>query len=247
MTIFFRTLAIIILPFFLYACSHNQTIQQPNPNNKYQQLSTQSKDQAEEKTSENPSIKEPSNVGEYSDIEQNNHVHKVPQNQEKQEHQGINSKQGEMIAPTEGSIKLPFQNFKERWNSVTDEQMSNLYIKKLEEVETNGETIYRTQLNSQILLSITTFNNYVQSLEMNCQGKSRDNIYNMLTSWSQMITIVHPDMEILDVDNIFNRIGVGPNADLTNMKSTSFTYLDLQYDLSVTDKDFTFKVSYVNH
>ncbi|MFP7296249.1 hypothetical protein [Neobacillus niacini] len=245
MTYFFRTLAISIIPFFLYACSPNQTKQQPDPT-KYQQLSTQSNEQAEEKTSENPSTEEPSNVEEYGDIEQNNNVQEVPQNEEKQKYQGMNGQQDSIIASPEGSTKLPFHNFKERWNSVTDEQMSNLYIKKLEEVEANGETIYRTRINDQISLSITTLKNYVQSLEMRSEGKSQDNIYNMLTGWSQMITIILPSMEIHDVDSLFNRIGVGPNADLTNMKSTSFSYLDLQYDLSITDKDFTFKISYVN-
>lgn len=225
----------------MYACSFNQTKQQSNPNNKYHQLSTQSNEQEEENTS----IQEPSNIGEPSDIEQNNNEQEVPQNEE-QQHQGLNGQQGETIAPTASSIQLPSYNFKERWNSLTEEQMSNLYIQSMEEVKTSEKTIYSTQINSEITLSIATFNNYVESLEMTNTGKSRDNIYNMLTGWSQMITIIHPDMEIHDVDSIFNRIGVGPNTDLTNMKSTSFTYLDLHYDLSITDKGYSFKVSYVN-
>lgn len=208
----------------------------------YHQLSTQSNDQEEENTS----IQEPSNSEESSEIEQqNNNEQEVTQNEE-QQHQGLNGQQGDTIAPTAGSIQLPFHNFKERWNSVTEEQMSNLYIQSMEEVKTSEKTIYCTQINSEITLSIATFNNYVESLEMTNTGKSRDNIYNMLTGWSQMISIIHPDMEIHDVDTIFNRIGVGPNADLTYMKSTSFTYLNLHYDLSITDKGYSFKVSYVN-
>lgn len=241
MTILFRSLAICIIPFFLYACSFNQTKQQSNRNNKYHQLSTQSNEQEEENTS----IQEPSNIGEPSDIEQNNNEQEVPQNEE-QQHQGLNGQQGETIAPTTSSIQLPSHNFKERWNSLTEEQMSNLYIQSMEEVKTSEKTIYCTQINSEITLSIATINNYVESLEMTNTGKSRDNIYNMLTGWSQMITIIHPDIEIHDVDSIFNRIGVGPNTDLTNMKSTSFIYLDLHYDLSITDKGYSFKVSYVN-
>jgi hypothetical protein len=76
------------------------------------------------------------------------------------------------------------------------------------------------------------------------EGKSSRVVQSMLTGWTQIINILHPNIEIYDVDTLFNKIGVGPNADLTNVKATSFIYFELLYEVLPTENGYIFRASY---
>lgn len=136
---------------------------------------------------------------------------------------------------------LPFQDFRERWNAITDEQMSNLYIRNLEEHSNNDETIYRAQLNDYIEMRIHIYEKSIIKLEMISKEKSQAAIFTMLSGWSQIVTIIHQNREIPDVDAFFNKIGVGPNGNLTNINTGAFTYFDIVYEVIQTDQGFIFR------
>jgi hypothetical protein len=140
--------------------------------------------------------------------------------------------------------KLPFQDFKARWNAISDEQMSNLHIKDLEESKHDQGTLYISHLSKQIELHIHVYGNYVQQLEINSKGKSTSNINEMLAAWNQVINILHPTIEVYDVDTLFNKIGVGPNADVSKIKKASFVYSHLHYNVSPRENGYTFRASY---
>lgn len=136
---------------------------------------------------------------------------------------------------------LPFQDFRERWNAITDEQMSNLYIRNLEEQSNNDETFYRAQLNDYIEMRIHVYEKSIIKLEMISKEKSQAVIFTMLSGWSQIVTIVHQNREIPDVDAFFNKIGVGPNGNLTNINTGAFTYFDIVFEIIRTDQGFIFR------
>jgi hypothetical protein len=145
------------------------------------------------------------------------------------------------------ATKLPFQDFKDRWNAVTDEQMSNLYIRNFDEVASNeGIITYSSNLTNKLELRVFVAQNYIQQLEMINREKSDLSIESMLTGWSQMINILHPDIEIYDVDTLFNKIGVGPNGDLSELKPISISYSDLHYEVVPTENGYSFRASYSN-
>ena len=140
--------------------------------------------------------------------------------------------------------QLPFIDFKERWNAITDEQMSNLYINNLEETTTNDGTYYFSRLHDQMELRVFADQNHVNALHLINVGKSGPASLTLLTGWNQIVTILHPNIEINDVDELFNKIGVGPNGDLSNIKPSSFTYDNIYYNVLPTDSGYHFKASY---
>ena len=149
-----------------------------------------------------------------------------------------------ILEKTAPSQQLPFADFKERWNAVCDEQITNLYIQNLEAATNERGSYYHTRIHPQIMLRIFVDNDYVQQLEMISEGKANTTTLAMLAGWSQIINILHPNMEINDVDEFYQKIGVGPNADLTKVKPTSFTYYDLNYQIYTTENGYGFIAAY---
>ncbi|SES88808.1 hypothetical protein SAMN05216389_10364 [Oceanobacillus limi] len=146
---------------------------------------------------------------------------------------------------TSKETPLPIDNFKERWNAVSDEQFSELYIESLQEIETENGVTYESKLTNQLALRIHANNQgYVEQLEMVQEGTLGSNVYQMLTGWSQIINIIHPNLEINDVDSLFHDIGVGPNGDLSNVSETSFDYHHIHYHISPTENGYTFRARY---
>lgn len=158
--------------------------------------------------------------------------------------EGTEKSEEQSITTQVTSTQLPFQDFKERWNAITDEQMSNVYIRNLEEVNTNEGNYYLSNLNNSLQLRIIVEQDFVQQLELINNDKSKSGIGIMLTTWSQMINILHSNIEIYDVDTLFNKIGVGPNGDLSALKPISFTNYGLHYDVVPTEKGYTFRAGY---
>lgn len=136
---------------------------------------------------------------------------------------------------------LPFQDFKEKWNAISDDQMSDLYIQQFDELNEQNETIYSSPLNKRHSISIYVQNGAIRKIIMSTDNAtSTSTIYSMLSGWSQIIHMVHPDIEIYDVDDFFNQIGVGPNADLKNVKNSTIIYENIKYIITRTDTGYQF-------
>src|SRR5690606_21976634 len=93
-------------------------------------------------------------------------------------------------------------------------------------------TLYTANLTTQIVLQVNVVDNFVQSLSLNSKANTTTSVLPMLTSWSQAIMMLHPSIELKDVDEIFHKFGVGPNADLSNVKETTFTYGSVNYKVT---------------
>jgi hypothetical protein len=159
-------------------------------------------------------------------------------------YQNLSTKEQTKAGQASSSTPLSFEDFTERWNSLSEEQLSTLYIKNLEDISSNDGTIYRAIFSDKLELLIFVSNGLVRQLEMISSGKSVNEIYSMLSGWSQMADILHPNREGQDVDALFHSIGVGPNADLSKVTSKSFTYYDLFYEVIPTDIGYTLRISY---
>ncbi len=167
-----------------------------------------------------------------------------PITEEKLEKQEAQNPEEQATQSAGVSTQLPFQDFKARWNAVTDEQLSNLYIKNLEEISAGEGKLYRAILTNHLELRVAVSDTYIQQLELISKDKSKSTITAMLTGWSQMINLLHPNIEIYDVDELFNKIGVAPNSNLTNVKQSSFTYSDIHYEVLPTENGYTFRAGY---
>jgi hypothetical protein len=141
---------------------------------------------------------------------------------------------------------LPFHDFKERWNAVAEEQQSNLRIQKLEKVSNENGTYYTSAIPGNMELRVYPTDDAIKQLELISHGKSRTDIINMLQGWTQMATILYPNVPMPDVDGLFNLIGVGPNADLSTIKKKSFVFSGINYEVIPTDDGFVFRAAYAN-
>lgn len=63
---------------------------------------------------------------------------------------------------TAQNLEISFQDFKERWNAISEEQLSNITIKNLEETTTTAETFYYAQLRNTIELRVYPNQNKIQ-------------------------------------------------------------------------------------
>jgi hypothetical protein len=141
---------------------------------------------------------------------------------------------------------LPFQDFKERWNAITEERLSNLYIKTLNASSDENGTFYTAQITNKLELRVYVSNDRIHQLEMISKVKTGSEVYTMLESWNQIIQILHPNIEMNDVDSFFHDIGVGPNADLTNVKGRKMTFSGINYTITPTNEGYIFRTSYTN-
>lgn len=141
---------------------------------------------------------------------------------------------------TNKATNLPFQHFKERWNALSDEQSSNLYIKKLEKASNEEGSYLKAHLSNQLELHVFVEGKFIKRLDIISDIETKDDVLAMLSSWEQVVKILHPNVEIHDVDHFFEQIGVGPDADLTNVKAVSFPYYQLRYTIEPTDIGYRF-------
>lgn len=242
-------LELIFLVFLLNACS-------PQP----EQSQDQSQSYIRLSTEEQQNLQQPAEIDEQeTNLTDTNQIQSKPDSkQQTLQEEFTSEEQADKDAVPEQTsdnvenqntaevTKLPIHDFKERWNAVAEEQMSNLYIKSLDEYPNEKEMIYRSNLSKDIKLEIKANGEYIQQIEMICENKSPSTVYTMLSGWSQMINILHPTIEIYDVDTFFHKIGVGPNADLSNLKSTTISYFDIEYEVLQTDKGYNLTAT-MNH
>ncbi|WP_071394559.1 hypothetical protein [Bacillus tuaregi] len=137
--------------------------------------------------------------------------------------------------------QLPFQDFKEKWNAISDDQLSELYIKQLNEKVEKDKTIYSATLNKDHQLNIQVQEGNIHQIAFVTSNPSSSSaVYSMLSGWGQIILLLHPEVQMFDVDDFFYQIGVRPNADLQNVKNTTMTYENIKYTITRTDRGFNF-------
>lgn len=177
------------------------------------------------------------------------YLHLSTQEQDQQndtQTEGNHENQQRSIEKEPATTPLPFQDFKERWNAITEERLSNLYIKTLNATSGEKGTFYSAQITNKLELRIFVTEDFIHQIELISQVKTGSEVYTMLEGWNQIIDILHPNIEMNDVDSFFHDIGVGPNADLTNVKEREITFLGINYTIIPTNEGYIFRTSYAN-
>ena len=235
---------VILFILFMTSCSSNQPNQSSDQSIPYSQLSTQ--DNGTLQSMDNPPSQQPTEEPDRNQLPSNQGTQQqtIPDRSITDDSVQKQKEENPVAQNPTSLSSLPFHDFKERWNAVSEEQMSGLYIKKIEETPNPKETIYHTRLSNHLELQIFVHENYVYQLELISNEKTTEVIYQMLAGWSQIILMLNPTIEIYDVDMIFHKIGVGPNADLSKLKTTSFDHSQLHYEVLPTDNGYTFRASY---
>lgn len=241
---------------------------QPSNRNPYLNLSTEVQDEGnneqqlpikENQTEDSPLLTEESpleNSGQVDTQVPNDHnslQQTIPEAKAlEEEHVPNETEQEQITTPssqeqedTTISTELPFQNFKERWNAITEEQFSELYIEKLAKVS-DKEGTYEARLTNKINLNVYVNDKYIQKLEIISFIDNKNDVFQMLSGWQQVINILHPTIEIHDVDTFFSQIGIGPDADLSNVEAVSFTYYELYYEVSPIENGYLFSAKFNN-
>ncbi|MEN2767363.1 hypothetical protein [Ornithinibacillus xuwenensis] len=233
----------VFLLFLLVSCNDEPEQGQRGDESPFQNISTETP--ADEQPSEIPNNGLNTNEDQLADNEEINRDQEdlqkaLPEDsitpEELYEEEQYEAKQVEVITT------LPFDSFKERWNAISDAQLTNLYISKFQEMQNDVGISYTASLNAHMKLRVKVTSDYVQSVGL-VSDRNVDTVQ-MLTGWSQVIKILHPELEIHDVDAFFNEIGVGPNGDLTNLKEGIYPYDYLEYELAKTEEGYVFRGAY---
>ncbi|MFS0674954.1 hypothetical protein [Ornithinibacillus sp. 179-J 7C1 HS] len=165
----------------------------------------------------------------------------IPRSQE--ENNGSSNIENISNTPDIPVPRLLFETFKDRWNAITDMQLSELYISEIIGVST-AEGVYLAPLTNNMNLYIMVENGTVTSLEVKSGVGEKQERMMMLAAWAQIIMMLHPEHEIHDLDAFFNEIGVGPNGDLSNVKEMVYPYYHLQYEILIEENEYTFRASF---
>ncbi|WP_203361647.1 hypothetical protein [Bacillus sp. REN10] len=147
----------------------------------------------------------------------------------------------QQIAQTE---PLPFEGFKERWNAVSKQQGTDLIISHLDKSTNEKEDVYQASLTNHLTLRVFVAGQHIQKIQMSNEGKTTSERYTMLMGWSQVFFLFHPNAEPHHVDNLFTELGVGPNANLSQVEKKTVLYQGVQYTVSPTEIGYELEVAY---
>lgn len=145
------------------------------------------------------------------------------------------------VQPDNKIIKIPFTEFQSRWNAVTDEQASNLYIASFEKVDDN---IYSTTLKDDIELLVYVKEEKAESIMLRTVIDSSGEILDMLTAWSQIVYLFESEISPHQIDELFNELGVGPNLDIKDVKQKSVIRGGIQYTVNPITDGFELEATY---
>ncbi|UCZ51445.1 hypothetical protein LGQ02_11200 [Bacillus shivajii] len=155
----------------------------------------------------------------------------------------------EEIHKTEGKAEIeksPFKidDFIGRWNAISDEQMSELYISTFERNDNKDQLIYISTFSNAYMLSVTTTSDrYIEKVSFQGNAVSENERYSLLTGWSQVILMINTDFEYYDVNQIFDKLGIDPNGFIPDGEQL-IEYSGLQYRLSHDGNNYLFEVIY---
>lgn len=138
------------------------------------------------------------------------------------------------------STFLPFDEFRSRWNAISEMYTGENYVRSIEHIQNETDSFYRSVLNNKTELQVyVNDKNFVKSIKLiGKSGSNKDN-FSLITSWWQLLLLSNPEMT--DFDGTFSHIGVGPNANLTNVKEQTFSFGGITYRIIPESQNYTFE------
>lgn len=146
----------------------------------------------------------------------------------------------EEVVDNNVSTLLPFEEFRSRWNAISDTFTGENYVHSLEQVQTETNNYYRTTLNNTTELRVfVNDKNFINNIKLiGTSGSVKEN-FSMITSWWQLLLLSNPEMT--DFDETFSLMGVGPNANLLKVKEQTFSFGDVTYNILLANQNYTFE------
>ncbi len=138
---------------------------------------------------------------------------------------------------------LPFSEFQERWNAISDEYTLENYIVSLQKVE--NEPYYLALLDhGHLQLKLFKDREHINRIQVVENGFTSSDHLLMISAWWQMVLITNSVDSLSDIDILLAGVGVGPNADVTAVQNTTFTYGGVHYSVSKEGGHYLFEATY---
>lgn len=146
------------------------------------------------------------------------------------------------------SVQIPFQEFKDRWNAISDEMTYENYIHHYEMKNENNESFAIATIDYDSTIKISHKNQFVSMIQITTQKSSDENKkYSMLSSWMQLLLLTNPQIQMSDIDEIFSNLQIGANASIESLTTQSFTFGQVQYNVKVLDYAYVFEAVMPSH
>lgn len=134
-------------------------------------------------------------------------------------------------------ITIPFAEFLERWNAISDEITFENQITTFEKVSEYGIAF----INPFTQLKVYKKNDYVEKIIVSStKTNNKENIFTMLSSWMQVILLTNPQLEMKEIDQLFAELGIEPNGDIDQLQTTTFNIGEIAYTVTVDEKTYIF-------
>ncbi len=143
------------------------------------------------------------------------------------------------------TLAFPFEEFIERWNALSDEHYSGLYISSFDAKKgEDNRTIYRHPFKNGFVLSVMIGGEKrIEEVRLEGSVKTEDQRFALLTAWSQLVLMTNPAFELYDVNQVFHEIGIGPNATIPNKNKTT-NYQGIEFSLTQNNTVLLFNAKF---
>ncbi|GAA0315426.1 hypothetical protein GCM10008967_02470 [Bacillus carboniphilus] len=146
-----------------------------------------------------------------------------------------NNLQDPEIEGSQPTFQLPIDEFTDRWNAITQEFGSNLFISTIKKIDQNHGDEYEAKIKDGILLRIRVSNVDVAQISMEGPTQTIDERYLLISGWSQIYLLFNPEAELHMVDSLFHDLGIEPNANLQQHKNTPVLEGKFEYKIDQTE------------
>ncbi|WP_243297347.1 hypothetical protein [Bacillus litorisediminis] len=142
--------------------------------------------------------------------------------------------------------RLAFHDFKERWNSLSEEQGTALEIRRFEKTPIDQGVMYISDFQNGLVLRVYVYDDTIRGLQVNERAETMTERFQLLTAMSQIYLILNPGTEPHHADYLFNEFGIGPNANFENVQQRTIEYNGIQYTITPKDEEYQFDAFYVD-
>ncbi|UII55640.1 hypothetical protein LS684_18750 [Cytobacillus spongiae] len=138
--------------------------------------------------------------------------------------------------------KIPYAEFKDRWNALADEMDRNLHINELIYVDDPIDPYFQCLLQDQ--MEVRAMSDGEGIVKIQFISKSSKDHYKMLTGWIVVYQLLKGEDSQKDGDALLATLGVGPNENLENINESTLLYEGINYRVSPYANGYLFEASY---
>ncbi|MET3696848.1 hypothetical protein SAMN05877753_101577 [Bacillus oleivorans] len=142
--------------------------------------------------------------------------------------------------------RLPFHDFKERWNALSEEQGTALMIRRLEKTPIDQGDVYVSDFQNGLVLRVYVYDDKIRGLQVTERAQTLTERFQLLTAMSQIYLILNPGREPHHADYLFNEFGIGPNANFEPVQQRTIEYNGILYTITPKEEAYQFAAFYAD-